>query len=193
MCTCSISSGGGSTCVLFRPLRCQWLSCLSQAVWVPSSFLFFSLIWFCFFTLIKSTLSCKTRQHTPLPFLDGWGQMAWPFTFNLTSYLWEGACDKLLQKVFSATHMTTHSYAYNRIFLPVSLCTCKAVSTPHPSCRGHLKYPRCKQSRLQNQTRFLQRPVVHKGQTRTFLLRRPALQGKSTSHILMRKRPFLFS
>lgn len=26
--------------------------------------------------------------------------------------------------------MHTHSYAYNRIFLPVSLCTCKAVSSP---------------------------------------------------------------
>lgn len=99
--------------------------------------------------------------------------------------------------LLQATHMHTHSYAYNRIFLPASLCTCKAVSRPHPPppplCRGHLKYPRCKQSRLQNQTLFLQRPAVHKGQTRTFLLRRPALQGKSTSHILMRNGPFLFS
>lgn len=31
-----------------------------------------------------------------------------------------------------ATHMHTHSYAYNRSFLPASLCTCKAVSRPPP-------------------------------------------------------------
>lgn len=34
--------------------------------------------------------------------------------------------------LLQATHMPTHSYAYNRIFLPAPLCTCKAVSRPPP-------------------------------------------------------------
>lgn len=43
--------------------------------------------------------------------------------------------------LLQATHMHTHSYAYNRIFLPASLCTCKAVSRPHPPTTPTLQRP----------------------------------------------------
>lgn len=121
MCTCSISSGGGSTCVLFRRLRCQWLLCLSQAVWVPSSFLFFSLIWFCLFTLIKSTLSCNTPRCLSSMAEARWPDLLpliWPLTSRQEHAI--NCCKRFFQPhTCTRIHMHTITSFFLCLFAPV--------------------------------------------------------------------------